>query len=120
VPIQLAQRRFPGLAISNAKILINFFNKIYGRNFIKQYSETVMVSNCQTSDCSLRKKHCVIYYNFRHPFVLYTQGDRDAISMPAGFRCHLVAKPLINGFHCDIAEMRFVGDHTDIFINQRV
>ena len=42
--------------------------------------------------------------------------------MPAGFRCHLVAKPLINGFHCDIAEMRFVGELViiDIFIIQRV
>jgi len=28
VLIQLAQCRFPGLAISNAKILINFSNKI--------------------------------------------------------------------------------------------
>jgi len=43
VPIQLAQCRFPGLAISNAKILINFSNKIYESNFMKQHSETVMV-----------------------------------------------------------------------------
>jgi len=43
VPIQLAQRRFPGLAISNAKILIYFSNEIYGSNFINQHSETVMV-----------------------------------------------------------------------------
>jgi len=35
--------RFPGLAISNAKILIYFSNKIYGSNFIRQNSETVMV-----------------------------------------------------------------------------
>jgi len=42
-PIQLAQCRFPGLAISNAKILIYFSNKIYGSNFIKQHSEAVMV-----------------------------------------------------------------------------
>ena len=32
VPIQLAQRRFPG---SNAKMLINFSNKIHGSNFVK-------------------------------------------------------------------------------------
>jgi len=40
--------------------------------------------------------------------------------MPAGFRCHLVAKPLV--CHCDIAEMRFVGELViiDIFIIQRV
>ena len=55
VLIQLAQCWFPGLAISNAKILIYFSNKIYGRNFIKQHSETVMVLNYQNADCSLRK-----------------------------------------------------------------
>ena len=38
-----------------------------------------------------------------------TLGDSDVISMPAGFRCHLVGKTLINVFHCDIAEIRFVG-----------
>ena len=40
---------------------------------------------------------------------LYTQGDSDVISMPAGFRRHLVGKTLINVCHCDIAEIRFVG-----------
>jgi len=43
VPIQLAQCRFPGLAISNAKILIYVFKKMYGSNFIRQHSETVTV-----------------------------------------------------------------------------
>jgi len=43
VPIQLAQCRFPGLAISDAKILMYFSNKIHGSNFIKQHSETDMV-----------------------------------------------------------------------------
>ena len=43
VPIQLAQCWFPGLAISSAKILIYFLSKIYGSNFIKQHTETVMV-----------------------------------------------------------------------------
>jgi len=42
VPIQLAQCWFPGLAISNAKILIYFSDKLYGNNFIKQHSETVI------------------------------------------------------------------------------
>ena len=42
-------------------------------------------------------------------FVRYTQGDSDVISMPAGFRRHLVGKTLINVFHCDIAETRYVG-----------
>jgi len=31
------------VAISNDKILIYFSNEIYGSNFIKQHSETVMV-----------------------------------------------------------------------------
>jgi len=42
-PIQLAQCRFPGLAISDAKIQMYFSKKIHGSNFIKQHSETVMV-----------------------------------------------------------------------------
>jgi len=29
--------------------------------------------------------------------------------MPAGFRRHLVGKIVINDFHCDIAEIHFVG-----------
>jgi len=29
--------------------------------------------------------------------------------MPAGFRRHLVGKTFRNDFHCDIAEIRFVG-----------
>ena len=33
----------------------------------------------------------------------------DVIPMLAGFRRHLVGKTLINVFHCDIAEIRFVG-----------
>jgi len=30
--------------------------------------------------------------------------------MPAGFRRHLVGKTLVNIFHCDITEIRFVGE----------
>jgi len=41
--MQLEHCWFPGLAISNAKILIHFSSKIYGSNFIKQHSENVMV-----------------------------------------------------------------------------
>ena len=40
---------------------------------------------------------------------LYIQGDSDVISMLAGFRRHLAGKTLINVFHCDINETRFVG-----------
>jgi len=43
VPIRLAQCWFPWLAISIAKTLIYFSNKLYGSNFIKQHSGTVMV-----------------------------------------------------------------------------
>ena len=43
VPIQWAQCCFHELAISNARILIHFSDKIYGINFIKQRSETVIV-----------------------------------------------------------------------------
>jgi len=38
-----------------------------------------------------------------------TYGDSDVISMPSGFRHHLVGKTLINVFHCNIAETRLVG-----------
>jgi len=55
VPIQSTQCLFSGLAISNDKILIYFWNKIYGSNFIEQHSETVMVWNYRNADCSLRK-----------------------------------------------------------------
>ena len=64
--------RFSGLAISNAKILLYFSNKIYGSNFIKQHLETVMLWNYQNADSNLRKKfYRVIQYNFRHTFVPY-------------------------------------------------
>ena len=47
-----------------------FSNKIYGRNFIKQHSETVMARNSQNADCSLRKNIILsFYHNFRQTFV---------------------------------------------------
>ena len=71
VPIQLTQCRFPGLAISHAKILIYFFKS----NIRKQFYQTTL-GNCyglklpKNADCSLRKQiDCVVYYNFRHTFV---------------------------------------------------
>ena len=42
VPIKMAQCPFPGLAISNDRIVIYFSNKIHGSNFIKQHSETMV------------------------------------------------------------------------------
>jgi len=40
----------------------------------------------------------------------YTQGDSDVISMPAGFRRHLVGKTLINVFTVILLKIRFVGE----------
>jgi len=61
-PIQLAQCRFPAMAISNAKILIYFLNKIqaYGSNFIKHTWKLPWFENFQNADCSLRKNCLVI------------------------------------------------------------
>jgi len=43
IVVVLSVAKFSGLAISDAKIKIYFFqNKIYGSNFVKQHSETVM------------------------------------------------------------------------------
>jgi len=41
--------------------------------------------------------------------VVHTHGDSDVIAVPAGFRRHLVGGTLRSVYHCDIAEMRFVG-----------
>jgi len=54
VPIQMAQCRFRLLAISDAKILMYFSDKVHGSNFIKQNPE--MVRNYRNADCSLRRK----------------------------------------------------------------
>jgi len=42
-------------------------------------------------------------------YTVYTYGESDIISMPVGFRRHVVGKTLRNDFHCVIAEIRFVG-----------
>jgi len=64
------------LAISSAEIWIHFSNKIYGSNFIKQHSDTVMIWNYQNADCSLENWICcVVYNNFRHTSSLYTYGS---------------------------------------------
>ena len=44
-----------------------------------------------------------------HVTMCNTLGDSDVISVPAGVRRHLVGKTLRNDFHCDIAELHFVG-----------
>ena len=87
-PIQSAQCRFSGLAISNAKILIFISNEIYGSNFIQQHSETVMLWTYRNTDCSLEKKIIVSFIiifgtlSFRSS----TEGAAlDAINMSSRF-----------------------------------
>ena len=48
----------------------------------------------------------------------YTYGDSDVISMPAGFRRHLVGKTLRNICYCNTAEIRSVAKLViiDIFL----
>jgi len=38
-----------------------FLNKIYGSNFMKQHSGTVMVLNEQNADCSIKNKFTVLF-----------------------------------------------------------
>ena len=65
MPIQLAQCWFSGLSIHNAKIQLYFSNNIYGSNFIKQHSETVMVcGSFQNADCSLKNTFIVSFIIF--------------------------------------------------------
>jgi len=72
-PIQLAQCCFPGLAISNVKILKYIFFQIKYTEALSSNSTRKLLWfwNYQNADRSLRKKYCVIYYNFRHIFVPY-------------------------------------------------
>jgi len=70
VPIQLAQCRFPGLAISNAKILIYFSNK-YTEEILSKSTWNLLRSENTNADLQFRKKIIVIYYNFWHTFIPY-------------------------------------------------
>ena len=52
-----------------------------------------------------------MYNDSLHPLQRrYASGDSNVISLPAGFRRHLVGRTLINVFHCDTAEICFVGE----------
>jgi len=55
------------------------------------------------------QQHCRNHLQLYIQTDAYTEVDSDVISVPAGFRRHLVGKTLINVFHCDIAEICFVG-----------
>jgi len=56
VPIQLAQCRFPGLAIFNAKILKKISNKIHGSNFSNSTRKLLWFEITKNADRNLRKK----------------------------------------------------------------
>ena len=51
---------------------------------------------------------------------IYTQGDSDVISMPVGFRRHLVGKTLFSLWYRWNTLCWQASNHTDIFINQRI
>ena len=50
-----------------------FSYKIYGSNFVKQHSETVMVWNYQNADCSFKNKFIVLFITIFGTLVLYGQ-----------------------------------------------
>jgi len=78
----LAQCRLPGMAISYAKIFIYFSYKIYGSDFIRQHSETVMDRNYQNIDFSLRKKfYCFHLLQFSATFVPCLAHDISVITL---------------------------------------
>ena len=80
VPIQLAQCWFHGLAVSDAKkSILCFLNKIYGSKFIIQHSETVMVSNYQNVDCSLKNKSIVSFV-----IILFSAHFRSLLTLTYG------------------------------------
>ena len=76
--------------------------------------------NSQTVNVSLRREPRPTDSIPRLDHSAYTYGDSDVISMPTGFRRHLVGKTLRNICYCNIAEIRSVAKLViiDIFINQ--
>ena len=68
--IQLAQGRFPGLAISSVKILIYFSNQIHGSDFINT-RKMLWFQKYQTANCSLRENfYGVILWHTFVPYVV--------------------------------------------------
>jgi len=64
-----------------------------------------------------------VYKNLVKIVYVVAEGDSGIMSMPAGFRRHLVHKTLRHDFHCDIAETRFVSRLIiikDILINRQI
>ena len=60
--------------------------------------------NRQKRDPRSTSDSCPTKFAARYSVSAYrpSQGDSDVISMPAGFRRHLVGEPPINDFHCGI------------------
>jgi len=77
VPIQLAQCWFPGLTISNAKILIYFSNKIYGSSLSNSTQKLLWFEITKMPIAVFKKKNLV-------PFIIIF----GSLSFPMG--CELV------------------------------
>ena len=74
VPIQLAQCWFPGLAISNAKLLIYFSKIKYTEAILSNSTRKQLWLEVTEMLIAVKKLYCVIYYNFRRTFY-----QRDAM-----------------------------------------
>jgi len=74
VPIQLAQCWFPGLAISNAKLLIYFSKIKYTEAILSNSTRKQLWLEVTKMLIAVKKLYCVIYYNFRRTFY-----QRDAM-----------------------------------------
>ena len=93
MPIQLAQCRFRGLAISNAEISLYFSNEIIMR---KRFYQTALGNGygLKLPKCQLQfareKNYRVTYYNFRHIFVPRS-GPEPAAVQPRKYLTRLSA-----------------------------
>jgi len=87
VPIQLAQCWFPiAWPFPMLKYKYVFFsNKIYGSNFVKRHSETVMVWNYQNADCSLKINMTVLFITIfgTLPFPIAADRARQCLGYAA-------------------------------------
>jgi len=95
---------------SSAQCLVRdkvFILQILQRNTIGRNSDKVVGTFWQRYG-SVNTAREDLFINSSCP-AWYTQGDSDVISMPAGFRRYFVGKTLRNVFHCDRADIRFVG-----------
>jgi len=95
VLVQLAQRWFPGLAISSDKLLIYFSNKVHGSNFIRHthafngpFSGTTRVSRYQKGKTNLdftEVRHSEWHQLGHVQFCTSLQTDNHASNPPLSF-----------------------------------